>query len=338
MLFVLFGQSATILMARLYYSKGGKSKWMVTLAQLTGFPVLIPYYSILPSENPTTDSLHRRLPLTSLLASIYILFGIFLAANTMMYSVGILYLPIHTFLFLCAFQMTFTAFFSSYLHLQSFSSSKIVSPFLLSTPSILLVFGSDSAKPGGVPNGNYAAAFTCTIVASAGYGLLLSLMQLSIRKVLKRETCKVILEMIICQSLIATIVVIMGLFVSGEWRGLKREMEEFKLGKLSYVMTLAQAAIASQIFNIGALGLTFEVSSFFSNVISGFGLPIVSVLAVIFFEDEMDGIKVVSMVLAMWGFVSYVYLQHLDSSKFKEKENGGDDPKLPLSKEEFEKE
>uniref|UniRef100_A0A2P2KNE3 Uncharacterized protein MANES_17G066500 n=1 Tax=Rhizophora mucronata TaxID=61149 RepID=A0A2P2KNE3_RHIMU len=187
MLFVLFGQSATILMARLYYSKGGKSKWMVTLAQLTGFPVLIPYYSILPSENPTTDSLHRRLPLTSLLASIYILFGIFLAANTMMYSVGILYLPIHTFLFLCAFQMTFTAFFSSYLHLQSFSSSKIVSPFLLSTPSILLVFGSDSAKPGGVPNGNYAAAFTCTIVASAGYGLLLSLMQLSIRKVLEQE-------------------------------------------------------------------------------------------------------------------------------------------------------
>ena len=87
----------------------------------------------------------------------------------------------------------------------------------------------------------------------------------------------------------------MGLFASGEWKGLNREMEDFELGKFLYVNTLIWTAIAWQIFTIGAVGLILEVSSLFSNVISVLGLAFIPVIAVIFFHDEMDGVKVISM-------------------------------------------
>ena len=68
-------------------------------------------------------------------------------------------------------------------------------------------------------------------------------------------------------------------------------MEDFELGKFIYVGSLIWTAIAWQIFNIGAVGLIHEVSSLFSIVISVLGLPVIPVLAVIFFHDKMDGVK-----------------------------------------------
>ena len=96
-------------------------------------------------------------------------------------------------------------------------------------------------------------------------------------------------------------------------------MEDFELGKFIYVGTLIWIAIAWQIFNIGAAGLIYEVSSLFSNVISVLGLPVIPVLAVIFFHDKMDGVKAISMVLAIRGFISYFYQNYLDDSESKAK-------------------
>ncbi|KAF6135551.1 hypothetical protein GIB67_015404 [Kingdonia uniflora] len=98
-------------------------------------------------------------------------------------------------------------------------------------------------------------------------------------------------------------------------RGLEGEMEEFGSGKVSYVMTLVCIALSWQLVSLGALGLIYEVSSLFSNVISTVSLPVVPILAVIFFHDKMDGVKVVAMALSIWGFVSYVYQHYLDGAK-----------------------
>ncbi|GJR31361.1 protein maintenance of meristems [Tanacetum coccineum] len=78
-------------------------------------------------------------------------------------------------------------------------------------------------------------------------------------------------------------------------------------------------AIAWQICSVGILGLIFEVSSLFSNVIGTLALPIVPVLAVIFFGDKMDGVKAIALLLAIWGSVSYVYQHYLDDRKLKAK-------------------
>ena len=72
-----------------------------------------------------------------------------------------------------------------------------------------------------------------------------------------------------------------------------------------------------QISSVGMLGLIFEASSLFCNVISTLSLPAVPILAVIFFHDKMNGVKVMALLLAVWGFLSYIYQHYLDDSKSK---------------------
>lgn len=149
--------------------------------------------------------------------------------------------------------------------------------------------------------------------------MYLSFLQLSFEKVLKSENFRVVLEMQIYPSFVAACGSLVGLFASGEWDGLKKEMNDYEKGSVSYIMTLLWTAIAWQICSVGILGLIYEVSSLFSNVISTLALPVVPVLAVIFFGDKMDGVKAIALLLAIWGSVSYVYQHYLDDLKLKTK-------------------
>ncbi|KAK7839465.1 purine permease 21 [Quercus suber] len=118
----------------------------------------------------------------------------------------------------------------------------------------------------------------------------------------KDETFSAVLDMQIYASIFATCCCLEGLFASGEWKLLGKEVENYGKGRVSYMMTLIWAAVTCQISSIGMLGLIFEVSSLFSNVISTLALPIVPILAVILFHDKMDGVKVMALLLAIWGF------------------------------------
>lgn len=314
--FVLCGQAVATLLGRLYFEKGGKSKWMATLVQLAGFPILLPMYCVSLPRSPTTSDGHTRQPSALVLLVLYISLGILLAGDCMMYSVGLLYLPVSTYSLISASQLAFNAFFSFFLNSQKFTPYIVNSLALLTTSSILLVFQTgDSSNPKRAAEGKYIIGFLCTVCASAGTGLTLSLTQLSFRKILRRETSTVILDLIIYQSLVATCVTMGGLFASGDWKNLSREMGHFELGKVSYLMILLWTAVGWAVFTMGVVGLIFEVSSLFSNVISTLALPILPVIAVIFFHDEMDGVKVIAMFLGIWGFVSYMYQHYLDDSK-----------------------
>ncbi|XP_052202880.1 probable purine permease 10 [Diospyros lotus] len=319
--FVLFGQSVATLLGRLYYDKGGNSKWMATLVQPAGFPVLIPFLIFLPTKHQTENNGLNNAPSRLLLGSVFALLGIFLAAVCMLYSIGLKYLPASTFSLICASELGFNAFFSYFLNSQKFTPF-IVNSLVLLTISSSLVFNSDdSSEPTKASKGRYAFGFTCTVAASAGYALILSLTQLFFRKILKTESFRVALQLIIYESLIATSAILVGLFASGEWKGLNKEMDEFELGKASYVMTLFWTAVSWEAFSVGIAGLIFEVSSLFSTVISTVGLPVVPILSVFIFHDKMDIVKIVALLLAIWGFVSFIYQHYIDDLEFKNQSN-----------------
>ncbi|KAL3741555.1 hypothetical protein ACJRO7_017079 [Eucalyptus globulus] len=240
--------------------------------------------------------------------------------------IGLLYLPVSTYSLISSSQLAFNAFFSFFLNAQKFTPYITNSVVLLTISSTLLVFQSNSDDPKGVPTGKYALGCTCTIGASAGYGLLLSLDQLCFRRVIRKETLRAVLNMIVYPSLVAVIIVV-GLLGSGKWEHLGREMDGYELGKVSYVMNLVGTAIAWQVFSIGTVVLIFDVLSLFSNSISVVGLPIVPIFVVVFFGERMDGIKVMAMILAIWGFISYVYQYYLDDAKLEAQRTsvGGDE-------------
>ncbi|KAI6703490.1 hypothetical protein NL676_012626 [Syzygium grande] len=290
-LFVLSGQTVATLLGRLYYNKGGHSKWIATLVQT--------------------------------------------ALTCYLFSVGLSCLPVSTFSLICSSQLAFNAFFSFFLNSQKFTPYIINSLVLLTISSTLLVFQSDSEVPKGVSSGKYALGFVCAIGASAGYGLIVSLTQLCFRRVIRKETFRAVLDMVVYQYLVASVIIMVGFFASGGWEHLGREMDGYELGKVSYVMNLVGTAVSWQVFGIGAFGLILEVSSLFSNSIAVVGLPIVPIFAAVFFGDRMHGIKVISMILAIWGFVSFVYQHYLDDAKLKvqRKSVGGDEVsvKSPLN-------
>lgn len=323
---VLAGQGTATLLGNLYYDKGGKSKWMATLVQLAGFPILLPYYFI-PIRKSEIDNNNK--PSLSSLTFVYTFLGILVAADCYLYSVGLQYLPVSTYSLICASQLAFNAFFSFFLNSQKFTPYIINSLILLTISSTLLVFQKDdSDKKSNVSKTKYAVGFICTVAASAGYGLVLSLTQLAFKKVIKSESFRAIMDMIVYVNMVASFVTVIGLFGSGEWKHLSKEMEMFEIGRVAYVMNLVWTAVAWVVFSIGCVGLIFEASSLFSNAISVLGLPVVPVFAVVFFHDSMDGVKVIAMVLGIWGFVSFMYQQYLDDYKLKVDVVNGDDDGL----------
>jgi drug/metabolite transporter (DMT)-like permease len=311
--FLLAGQTSATLLGRFYYDQGGNSKWMATMVQTIGFPFLFLVLLCFPrsatTSSPSTPLFHLFL--------IYLVLGLIIAGDNLMYSYGLLYLPVSTYSLICASQLAFNSIFSYFLNSQKFTALIFNSVVLLTFSAALLGVNGDSDGSSSLSHKYYVLGFLLTLGASATYSLILSLMQLSFEKVIKRETFSVVLDMQIYTAFVATCASVVGLFASGEWTGLKGEMEGFKSGKVSYVLTLAGTAVSWQIASIGVVGLVFVVSSLFSNVISTMALPVVPVFAVIFFKDKMDGVKVISMLIAIWGFASYVYQHYLDDLKGK---------------------
>ncbi|KMT11746.1 hypothetical protein BVRB_5g105800 [Beta vulgaris subsp. vulgaris] len=315
-IFLLVGQTTATLLGRLYFDKGGNSKWMATFVQSAGFPILIPLKFFFSSSAASIR------PSLAQLASLYLAFGLLLTGDNLMYSYGLLYLPVSTYSLLCASQLAFNAVTSFFINKQKFTALVLNSLVILTIAMCLLAINAsnDGNTSNDIARGKYVIGFLCTLGASATYSLYLSLTQYSFEKVIKDESFNTIVCMQLYPSFVATCACVIGLFGSGEWKTLNEEMKGYKLGRVSYVMTLAFTAISWQVSSVGLLGLIFEVSSLFSNVISTVSLPVVPVFAVVFFHDKMNGVKVISLVLAIWGFVSYIYQHYLDNTKvIKEK-------------------
>ncbi|CAI9095520.1 OLC1v1031495C1 [Oldenlandia corymbosa var. corymbosa] len=321
--FIIVGESAATLLGRFYFDSGGNSKWIAAFVQEAGFPIWIPFlFFSRPSTKPqlinaaNKNDPPRRIPSYSLLL-MYLFFGIFFAVDDLLYSYGLLYLPVSTYSLISATQLAFNAVFSFLLNSQKFTALILNSVVLLTISASLLAVHPDSTDSTIASEGNYIIGFLCTLAGSAMYSLGLSLIELSFQKFVHKETFYAVLDMQIYPSLVATCVSLVGLFVSGEWKTLPIEMQNYKKGQASYVLTLFWNAISWNVSSLGLFGLIFEVSSLFSNVIDTVPLPVIPVLGVIFFHDKVDGVKIIALILAIFGFLSYMYQHYLDDANVR---------------------
>ncbi|RVW15605.1 putative purine permease 11 [Vitis vinifera] len=289
--FLVAGQAAAVLLGRFYYDKGGNSKWMATFVQTAAFPILlIPLFLIPSSKEPSTTTP----PSWTILASIYIALGVVLAGDNMLYSTGLLYLTASTYSLICATQLAFNAVFSFYINSQKFTALILNSVVILSLSASLIAINDDSEGSSGISKGKYAIGIICTLAASALYSLLLSLMQLSFEKVIKKETFSVVLEMQIYTSIVAACASL-GVFCKWGMEDSPWRNEWVWQGE----------NFLCDDFGLDSCGL----ASLFLMV----------------FHDEMNGVKVIAMLLAFWGFASYIYQNYLDDRKAIKAQTGADD-------------
>ncbi|KAG4123065.1 hypothetical protein ERO13_D11G302403v2 [Gossypium hirsutum] len=300
----------------------GKSKWMASLMQTAGFPLLYLPLLFFPSFNKQSPSSSNNI--THYV--VYFSLGCLLAIDNFMYTVGVKPLSISTYSLLCASQLVFNAVFSVVINCEKLGILTLNSIIFITVSASMVAIHPDSSETkrdekNPVRKNEHTIGFISTVGASAGYALLLSLTQFSFDKILKKDRFSVVFEMQIYTSLVSSFVCLLGLFLSLEFMDLKSEMEKFDEGKVIYVVSLIGIALAWQICTVGVVGLIYLVSSLFSNVVSMLSLPFVPVVGVLLYEEKMDAIKVLAMLFTLWGFASYIYQQYLDDKKSKKKES-----------------
>ena len=101
------------------------------------------------------------------------------------------------------------------------------------------------------------------------------------------------------------------------YQAIPREARKFELGETTYYVVLVWSAIIWQGFFLGAIGVIFSASSLLSGIVIAVLLPVTEILAVIFYKENFQAEKGVSLALSLWGFVSYFYGEIKQSKKNK---------------------
>lgn len=311
-LFLLTGQTVATLLGRLYYNDGGSSQWMATLVQSAGFPVLFIPLVLLATRPRPASAIGAPI---GTLAAICLGLGLLNTGSNLMFTYGLRYLPVSTYSVICATQLAFIVVFSYFLNGQKLTALIINSAVTLTFSAAIIGVSSDDSA--AATRGKTAQGFMLTLAASATSAFILSLVQITFEKVLKSGSFTEVLKLQICTSAVSAMAAVVGLFASGQAGEIRGEVEAYRKSKAAYAMTLVGTAVAWQVSSVGLMGLVYSASSLFANVVGTVGLPIVPISAVFFFNDKMDGLMVITLLMAIWGFISYIYQQYLDDKKEK---------------------
>ncbi|KAK1385932.1 putative purine permease [Heracleum sosnowskyi] len=303
---------------RLYFVKGGKRVWLSSCLETAGWPflfipIIISYLYRRNKGIPGTKLVSIRPALIIPCAVIGILTG----ADDYMYSYGVSLLPISTSALIIATQLAFTAGFAFLLVKQKFTSFTVNAVFLLCVGSVVLAFHTSSDRPANESNKQYFLGFFMTLGAAALYGFVLPAIELMCKKAKQPINYSLVMEMQVVMSFFATVVCAIGMVVNHDFTEISSEAREFELGITMYCLILILDTILWQLFFLGATGVIFCGSSLLSGIIIATLLPVTETLAVLFFHDKFQVEKAVSLILCLWGFVSYFYgkLQHTMNKK-----------------------
>ncbi|KAF7138365.1 hypothetical protein RHSIM_Rhsim07G0208100 [Rhododendron simsii] len=286
-IFLAIGGCGGPMIMRLYFIHGGNRLWLSSWLETGGWPIyfiplLINYLQRRRKEGSTAKLYFIGGPV--FVASTVI--GVLTGFDDYLYAYGVAFLPVSTGSLVLASQLGFTAIFAFLVVKQKFTPYSINAIALLTVGAGVLALHTSSDRPKGESNKDYNVGLIMMLAAAALYGLILPLVELTYKKARQVITYTVVLEMQLA---------------------IPREAREFGLGETTYYSVLVISGIVWQGFYIGAIGVIFASSTLFSAIIIAVLLPLTEILAVIFYKEKFTAEKWVSLVLSLWGCVSYFY-------------------------------
>lgn len=306
---LVVGLSSASLLGRFYFVNGGSRKWVYTWIESAGWPVLLfPLLLCYSSKNLSARTALKQ-ALTPKLCLIYVAMGLLTAVDNLLYSMGLSYLPLSTISLVCSSQLAFNAVFAYVLVGQKISAYVVNSIIVITTGTVILGVSAENDKPPGTTQKDYVVGLLVTIVASAIFALMLPLLQLIYTKGFPKSNSPfiIVLEVQIAISSVASAFSFLGMLAHGDLHAVHGEAMHFNSGLPSYILTLLFSAIGWQLYFLGGCGIIFLSSSLMSCVFMTAMIPILPILAVIFFHDTFSALKGIAMLLSIWGFISYTY-------------------------------
>ncbi|CAA7042629.1 unnamed protein product [Microthlaspi erraticum] len=268
------GQSIVRLLENYYFLHRNLSRrygaWTQSLIQVIGFPLLtIPFLVFFLLSSKKKKQIHitsTHLAILYPIISMYIIFQAYFSNLEHR-------LPFRVFTLIYTTQVLFTPIFSIYYNKTKFTRWMIISlVFAIITGAFTLYTFSAGSPIYDGNNYNHRLIFSAVCAA-----MFFSMLLCQIRSIFENliSLCKestdrkqpsfvAVLEVLIFSSLIATVFLVLAVFISGEHRDLKRHMDEFSKGEFAYVRTMVGLAAAWQIYWVEIVGLVFVVSAVFS--------------------------------------------------------------------------
>uniref|UniRef100_A0A0E0B6H4 Probable purine permease n=1 Tax=Oryza glumipatula TaxID=40148 RepID=A0A0E0B6H4_9ORYZ len=293
---------ASSLLSRLYYNNGGQSKWILSWSAVAGWPLpallLLPCY-LAGKAAPT--------PLSPNLCAWYALLGLLSAADNLMYAWAYAYLPASTASLVAASSLAFSALFGCAIAKNRLRLSSLNAVVVITAGVVIIALDSGSDRYPGITGRQYALGLVWDVLGSALHGLIFALSELVFVRVLGRRSFHVVLEQQAMVSLCAFAFTTAGLAVSGGgFPAMRREAAAFRHGEASYAMVMVWSAVTFQLGVLGGTGVLFLASTVLAGVLNAVRVPVTSIAAVIWFHDPMSGFKILSLVITVWGFGSYM--------------------------------
>ncbi|KFK40927.1 hypothetical protein AALP_AA2G061300 [Arabis alpina] len=329
---VLLGDSLVMLLLNFFYvqdkreesdeDRQYKGTWLQALIQNAAFPILIPLLFIFPSPKPHQETNSPRF-LSFRLFFLYLSLGVLVAAHSKLFALGKLYANFGIFTLISATQLIFTAIFTAIINRFKFNRWIIISIILT---IVLYVFGDPEfvGQPDEDEESHSIQAWL-TFAATVAFSLSLCLIQLGFEKLLvktkrygNKKVFRMVLEMQICVSFVASLVCLVGLFASGDFKELKGDSKRFKKGETYYVLSLIGLALSWQVWAVGLIGLVLYVSGVFADVVHMCTSPLVAlfvVLAFDFMDDEFTWFRIGALIGTALALGSYFYSLHKKNKK-----------------------
>lgn len=334
--FLIFaGDSLVMLLLNFFYVQDNRSEsnhdrqyrgtWTQALIQNAAFPILIPLFFMFPSPKPNpetvSDQTNNRPPFLRVLL-LYVSLGVLVSVYSKLYALAKLYVGWGI---LVSTQLILTSLFSAFINRLKFNRWIIISIIFTLAADF---FGGPAFA--GTPDEDESDAYDIKawlilIFPTLAFSLSLCLMQLGFEKVLvktkrygNKKVFRMVLEMQISVSFIATLICLVGLLASGEFKELKGDSERFKKGKTYYILSLVGLALSWQVWAVGLLGLVLLVSGLFADVVHMCASPVVALLVVLafdFMDDDFGWQRRGALLGAVLALASYFYYLHKTKKK-----------------------
>ncbi|KVH88861.1 probable purine permease 5 [Cynara cardunculus var. scolymus] len=302
---MLIAFPASSLLSRLYFSNGGKSKWIISWVSVAGWPIplliLLPMY-FFSKATPT--------PLNLKLALSYIGLGFLSAADNLMYAYAYAYLPASTASLLASTVLVFSAIFGYLIVKNKINLSTINAIVVITVAMVIIALDSDSDRFGYITDAQYTIGFIWDIVGSALHGLIFALSELVFIKLLEGKSFHVVLEQQVMVSFFAFLFTTIGVVVNNDFNGMSSEAKGFIGGASAYYNVIIWGIITFQLGVLGSTAVLYLSSTVLAGVLNSIRVPITSIAAVILMHDPMSGFKILSLIATFWGFTCYIFASY----------------------------
>ncbi|XP_023739752.1 probable purine permease 4 [Lactuca sativa] len=335
------GSVASSLLLKFYFNHKGSSRWVSTWVQSVGFPLLLipiylPYYlhCFLPKNG---QILNRRKPFSSFdmkLLGLSFGIGLMLMISNLCFSWGNSYLPLSTSSLVLSSQLVFTLLLSVIIVKQKITFLNLNCVILLTLSCVLLALSSKADRPEGLTPTKYLVGFFSTVCAGLLFALYLPLME----KIYSKVDCyAMVMEMQFVMEATATAVATLVMALAGGFKEMRHEsVAVFDLGPTKYWVTVGFNVVTWQLSFMGVAGMVFLTTSLTGGICMTALMAMNVIGGVVVYGDDFKGQKVVSTMLCLWGFCSYVYGMYLrmtQDTKENNNRSGEDTPPLGLQQE-----